>query len=204
MPIQEIKIATPDPYNGSSDKTEHFLHQCEVYFLGLPRLMDHQHVTFTISYMNKGCVLSWAERIVEEVTLPGYVTSWGEFKINVRMAFSDLDHVMMAQLKIKEVKQGKESMDDYIIQFEEFKGLMGFNHAALAEAFKEGLAPQILSQYYSLEHVPMTLTYWKEKSRLFTCHLAELHQHQCHWNLCYTTKGVLLEASEVGGKSMVI
>jgi hypothetical protein len=54
-PVQEIKIATPDPYNGLSDWTEHFLHQCEVYFLGLPRLMDHQHVMFAVSYMNKGC-----------------------------------------------------------------------------------------------------------------------------------------------------
>jgi hypothetical protein len=54
-PVQEIKIATPDPYDGSSDRIEHFLHQCEVYFLGLPGLTDHQHVMFAISYMNKGC-----------------------------------------------------------------------------------------------------------------------------------------------------
>jgi hypothetical protein len=57
-PVQEIKIATPDLYDGSSDRTKHFLHQCEVYFLGLPRLTDHQCMTFAISYMNKGHVLS--------------------------------------------------------------------------------------------------------------------------------------------------
>jgi hypothetical protein len=57
-PVQEIKITMPDPYNGSSDWTEHFLHQCEVYFLGLPRLTEHQHMRFTISYMNKGHMLS--------------------------------------------------------------------------------------------------------------------------------------------------
>jgi hypothetical protein len=92
----------------------------------------------------------------------------------------------MAWLKIKEVKQGKESMDDYIIQFEEFEGPMGFDNAALAEIFKEGLAPQILSWCYGLEHIPTTLTAWKEKSRLFACHLAELHQHQHHQNLGQT------------------
>jgi hypothetical protein len=85
VPVPEIKIATPNPYDGLSDWTEHFLHQCEVYFLGSPRLTDHQHVTFAISYMNKGHVLSWAEQMVEEVTLPGYVTSWGAFKVNVRV-----------------------------------------------------------------------------------------------------------------------
>jgi hypothetical protein len=142
-PIQEMKIAMPNPYDGSSDQTEHFFHQFEVYFLGLPGLTEHQHVTFAISYMNKGQALSWAEQMVEEVTLPGYVTSWGAFKINVRTAFSDLDRVTMVQLKIKEVKQGKESVDDYVVWFEEFEGLMGFDDAALAEIFKEGLAPQI-------------------------------------------------------------
>jgi hypothetical protein len=142
MPIQEIKIAMPDLYDGSSDQTEHFLHQCEVYFLGLSGLMEHQHVTFAISYMNKGCVLLWAEWMVEEVMLPGYIANWGAFKINVRTAFSDLDHVVMARLKIKEVKQGKESMDDYVVQFEEFEGLTGFDNAALAKIFKEGLAPK--------------------------------------------------------------
>jgi hypothetical protein len=124
--------------------------------------------------------------MVEEVTFPGYVTNWGMFKISVRTAFGDSDHVATAQLKIKEVKQGKESVDDYVVWFEEFEGLTGFDDAALAEIFKEGLAPQILSQCYSLEHVPMTLTAWKEKSRLFACHLAELHQHQHHWNLGQT------------------
>jgi hypothetical protein len=120
--------------------------------------------------------------MVEEVTLPGYVASWGAFKTNVRMAFSNLDRIVMARLKIKEVKQGKESVDDYVIRFEEFEGLTGFDDAALAEIFKEGLAPQILSQCYGLEHVPTMLTAWKEKSRLFACHLVELHQHQRHQN----------------------
>jgi hypothetical protein len=127
-------------------------------------------------------VLSWAKQMVEEVTLPGYIASWGAFKVSVRTAFGNLDHVATAHLKIREVKQGKESVDDYVVWFEEFEGLTGFDDAALAEIFKEGLAPQILSRCYGLEHVPMTLTAWKEKSRLFTHHLAELHQHQHHQN----------------------
>jgi hypothetical protein len=66
--VPEGKIATPDPYDGSSEKTEHFLHQCKVYFLGLCSLTAHQHMTFMISYMNKGHALSWAKWMVEEIT----------------------------------------------------------------------------------------------------------------------------------------
>jgi hypothetical protein len=91
IPTAEIKIAMPDPYDGSSDKMEHFLHQCNVYILGSLALSEHQHVTFAISYMNKGCVLSWAEQMMGEVTCPDFVTNWGTFKINVRNAFGNSD-----------------------------------------------------------------------------------------------------------------
>jgi hypothetical protein len=120
----EVKITTPDSYNGSSDKTEHFLHQCEVYFLGLPGLTAHQRVTFVISYMNKGHALSWAEWMVEEITRPDHIADWEVFKNNVRNSFGDLDHIAMARLKIKEIKQGKESMDDYVVRFEELPDSM--------------------------------------------------------------------------------
>jgi hypothetical protein len=78
--------------------------------------------------------------MMEEVMLPGYITNWGVFKVSVRTAFSDSDHVVMACLKIKDVKQGKESVDDYIVRFEEYKSLTGFDDAALAEIFKEPMS----------------------------------------------------------------
>jgi hypothetical protein len=167
IPMAEIKIAMPDPYDRSSDKMEHFLHQCDVYFLGSPALSEHQHVTFTISYMNRGHALSWAEWMMGEVTCPDFVADWGMFKNNMRSSFSDSDLTTMARLKIKDVKQGHESMDNYIICFEEYKGFTSFDNATLMETFKEGLTPSILSCCYGLEVVPTTLMAWKEKSRLF-------------------------------------
>jgi hypothetical protein len=153
IPATKIKITTPNPYDRSSDKTEHFLHQCEVYFFGSPALSEHQCVTFAISYMSKGQALLWTEQMMEEVMHPNFVANWGVFKVNVRTAFGDSDHATMAWLKIKEVKQGRESVDDYVVCFEEYKGFMGFNDTALIKAFKEGLAPLILSCCYSLETI---------------------------------------------------
>jgi hypothetical protein len=86
----------------------------------------------------------------------------------------------MAHLKIKDVKQGCESMDDYIVHFEEYEGFTGFDNAALMESFKEGLTPSILSHCYGLETVPTTLVSWKEKSRLFYRNYIELQQWQQH------------------------
>jgi hypothetical protein len=84
-------------------------------------------------------------------------------------------------LKIKEVKQGRESMDDYVIWFKEFEDFTGFDDAALTEIFKEGLSPQILSCCYGLKNILVTLTTWKEKARLFHWHYLKWQQQQHHW-----------------------
>jgi hypothetical protein len=170
----------PDIFDGASDCTKHFLHQCKVYFLSTPSLTAQQHMTFAISYMSKGWALSWAEQMLEAVAHPDHVANWSLFKEGVRRSFSDSDHVVTAWLKIKEIKQGRELVDDYIVQFKEHEGFMGFDDAALMEIFKEGLLAGILSCCYSLEAVPSTLAAWKEKSRLFYHNYVELQQQQQH------------------------
>jgi hypothetical protein len=99
-PIAKIKIATLYAYDGTSDHTEHFLHQCKVYFLITPGLMAQQHIMFVLSYVSKGHVLLWAEQTMEVITHPGYFDDWGVFKDNIRNSFGDT----MVHLEIKEVE----------------------------------------------------------------------------------------------------
>jgi hypothetical protein len=127
--------------------------------------------------MSKGRALSWAERMLEAVAHPDHIANWGLFKEGMRRSFGNSDRVVTVRLKIKEVKQGCELVDDYVIQFEEHKGFTGFDDAALVEIFKEGLLAGILSCCYGLEAVPSTLASWKEKSRLFYHNYVELQQH---------------------------
>jgi hypothetical protein len=53
--------------------------------------------------------------MLKAVTHPDHIADWGVFKEGVRRSFSDSDHVVMAQLKIKEIKQGHELVDNYVI-----------------------------------------------------------------------------------------
>jgi hypothetical protein len=176
IPAPEMKITI---FDSTSERTEHFLHQCEVYFLGTPSLTAQQCIMFMLLYMSKGHALSWAEQTLEIVVDPDYIADWGVFKNNVRGLFRDSDWVAMAWLRIKEVKQGHELVNDYVVWFEEFEGFMGLNDAALVEIFKEGLSSQILFHCYSLETVPMMLVAWKEKGHLFYHNYVELqHHHQ--------------------------
>jgi hypothetical protein len=115
--------------------------------------------------------------MLEAVAHPDHVTDWGLFKEGVQKSFSDLDRIMTARLKIKEIKQGRESVDDYVVRFEEHEGFTGFDDAALVEIFKEGLSAGNLSRCYSLEAIPSMLAAWKEKSRHFYHNYVELQQH---------------------------
>jgi hypothetical protein len=78
--VPEIRIAMPDVFDSALDHTEHFLHQCEVYFLGTPGLTAQQCMTFTLSYMSKGQALSWAEQMLKTVAHPDHIANWGIFK----------------------------------------------------------------------------------------------------------------------------
>jgi hypothetical protein len=84
----------------------------------------------------------------------------------------------MACLKIKEVKQGKGTADDFIVQFEEYESFTGFNETALIDLFKDGLSLHILSHIYGLATMPTTLHEWKEKAWQFHCQYLELQQRQ--------------------------
>jgi hypothetical protein len=79
------------------------------------------------------------------VVAPDHKTNWEQFKANVQMAFGDSDHATTVWIKIKEIRQGRDSADDYVIKFEEFEMWTGFDEMVLIEQFKEGLAPPTLS-----------------------------------------------------------
>jgi hypothetical protein len=177
-PPTNIKVTKPDVYDGSADCTEQFLHQCRLYFLSADDLTDLQRVTFTLSYMSKGRALSWAERKLEEVAAPGTEVVWGTFVALLHEAFGDSNRAVMACLKIKEVKQGKGTADDFVMRFEEYESFTGFDETALVDLFKDGLSPHILSCIYGLATMPTTLHEWKEKAQQFHHQYLELQQHQ--------------------------
>jgi hypothetical protein len=166
MPLAQpdIKVATPDAFDGSADCTEEFLHHCKIYFLGVQGLTEVQKVTFTLSYMLKGHALSWAERALEEVVTPNHEVNWEQFKADIQSTFGDSDHAVMAHIKIREVQQGKGSVDDFVIRFKEFETLTGFNETTLIEQFKEGLTAPTLSWIYGLAQMLATLAEWKVRA----------------------------------------
>jgi hypothetical protein len=49
-----------------------------------------------LSYMSRGCALSWAEQKLEEVAAPGVEVIWEAFVASLCEAFGDSGHAVMA------------------------------------------------------------------------------------------------------------
>jgi Retrotransposon gag protein len=150
-----------------------FLHQCNL-FLTTNLYNDEQKVVFGLSYMKKGNALPWAERKMEYLTsirFLGY--SWAQFQIDVRNSFGDMDQAATARMKIKDIKQ-RTTVDEYIVWFEEYAALTGYNDAAKIDCLKSGLNSGILTKIYLSIPMPTTYEEWKERASHFDCLYQEL------------------------------
>jgi Retrotransposon gag protein len=117
--------------------------------------------------MKKGNALPWAERKMEYLTsirFLGY--SWAQFQIDVCDSFGDMDQAATAHMKIKDIKQ-RTTVNEYIVQFEEYAALTGYNDAAKIDCLKSGLNSGILTKIYSSIPMPTTYEEWKERTSHF-------------------------------------
>jgi hypothetical protein len=158
-----IKVAKPDDYDGKPETVEKFLHQCNVY-LRVQAYTDDQKVLLGLSFMKSGRALPWAENKLANLPV-GYL--WATFETDVRKAFGDTDWTATARIKIKSVKQGKATVDDYIVRFEEYSVLTGYNDEALVGYFKDGLNQAVTSKIFSLPTMPANLGEWKTYASRF-------------------------------------
>jgi hypothetical protein len=74
------------------------------------------------------------------VVAPGVEVIWEEFVASLHKVFGDSDHVALECFKIKEVKQGKGTANDFVMQFEEYDSFTDFDKMALFNLFKDGLS----------------------------------------------------------------
>ena len=163
-PPVTIKMAKPDPFDGTIANTEKFLHQCQLFLAG-GTYDNKQKITLALSYMTKGRALIWGELKIQELnalTPPFGTVTYAAFETQVRQAFGDSDRAATARLKIKTVKQGNASADDYIVDFDQYKDLTLYNNDALIQAFKEGLNQPLLSKIYALPAMPTTIQEWQQ------------------------------------------
>lgn len=161
QPTKTYKVATPDPFDGSQQKTETFITQITLYFHGRKMYDDSDRIIFALSYMKGGTAEPWAKLKVKEYTTRGVVDeTWDNFLKELKQAFGDPNPASTARHKLNQLKQGSQSAEEYIAQFRQYKEDTLYNDAALIEKFEQGLNSALVDRVYALPEMPTTLKGW--------------------------------------------
>src|SRR6202522_2068569 len=168
---KELRINPPTHFTGNRDDLDNFIQDCTLY-LTLNRAVyetDEKQIIYMLSYMTEGTAHAWKEAFIREV-INSPVIDFGslkQFTVNLKKAFEASDSEGDARAKLRQLKQGKDSVDDYVAQFRILAGKARMtNDAAFMEYFMEGINTGILQKIFAQEILPATITEWyKQTSR---------------------------------------
>jgi hypothetical protein len=156
-----IKVAPPEPFDGSMSKAESFLSQCLLYFYGRGITSDYHRVICALSFMKSGNADKWARTKIQQLD-PSFCeeVSWEVFVSEFRATFGDPNPGATARHKMSQLKQGTNTADQFVADFRLLVQDTEYNDAALVEKFQNGLNSSLVDRIYGLPQMPSTLEGW--------------------------------------------
>jgi Retrotransposon gag protein/Zinc knuckle len=168
------KLPVPDVFDGSRDKYKEWKRQIALY--AMVRKADFQDdeekIAWVIGLMKGGTAGPLADNFVDELIdpskpTPDYLSDWKKFMTKMDEMFKEADEQGKALQKLKALKQGSKTADEFFAEFKTWAAATKFNDEALIDRLKEGLNGPLLDSIYHLNKLPTTLDEWyTEASRL--------------------------------------
>src|SRR6202522_59591 len=178
---KELRINPPTHFTGNRDDLDNFLQDCTLY-LTLNRAVyetDEKKIIFMLSYMTEGTARAWKEAFVRDI-INSPINDFGslkQFTDNLKRAFEASDSEGDARAKLRQLNQGKDSVDDYVAQFRILAGKARMtDNAALTEYFMEGVNTGILQKIFAQEKLPATITEWYERTSRCDSHYRRVQE----------------------------
>src|SRR6202522_2298137 len=178
---KELRINPPTHFTGKRDDLDNFMQDCTLY-LTLNRAIyetDKKKFVFMLSYMTEGTACAWKEAFVRDV-IDSPTNDFGsikQFTVNLKKAFEASDSEGDARAKLRQLKQGKDSVDGYVAQFRILAGKARMtDDAALTEYFMEGINTGILQKIFAQERLPATITEWYERTSRSDSHYRRVQE----------------------------
>src|SRR5882762_2253460 len=169
---KKVKVPTPDVFDGKREKVEHFIRQCSLVFAGDPInfLGYNNKITYTLSLIRGGLAQEWAGLKLDQRTAvtngePNAVepfSSWADFAYQLEEHFGDPNKEETTQRKLREIKQGGRSLEDFIMDFQTYQMQTSYDEKALTSIFKQSMNQSILQTIYGFQHIPNTLKDWQD------------------------------------------
>ncbi|KAI3613776.1 hypothetical protein WG66_013610 [Moniliophthora roreri] len=176
--------------NGEKKKTKSpfqiastFLTEVDLYLMANDTLYPNNKdkILFTLSYMKEGHATKWMEAktneykksLKEKLVEPAntkpedqiHLMTWEEFLDDFKKAFQLVDIGTNAQLKLKNLKQNKKHVDEYITDFRLLAIDSEYNDRALIDHFMAGLHPALLKSCLSIPDQPNMIKEWYDRAR---------------------------------------
>jgi hypothetical protein len=91
--------------------------------------------------MKDGTAGTWADHLIKETEgLGDYGYTWLTFVATLKEQFADPEQGDTTCTKLKELQQGKQTADDFVVAFEQYERESGYDEVTLIERFEEGLS----------------------------------------------------------------
>src|ERR1700678_2383211 len=129
--------------------------------------------------MMEGAARAWKEAFVRDVinTQTNDFGSIKQFTVDLKKAFEASNSEGDARAKLRQLNQGKASVDDYVAQFRILAGKARMtDDAALTEYFMEGINTGILQKIFAQEKLPATITEWYKRTSRCDSHYQRVQE----------------------------
>src|ERR1700678_1656297 len=178
---KELRINPPTHFTGNRHDLDNFMQDCTLY-LTLNRAVyetDEKKIIFMLSYMTEGTARAWKEAFVRDI-INSPTNDFGslkQFTIDLKKAFEASDSEGDVRAKLRQLKQGKDSVDDYVAQFRILAGKAKMtNDKALTKYFMEGINTGILQKIFARDKLPANITEWYEQASKHDSHYRRVQE----------------------------
>ena len=153
-PMVQIKL--PETFNGDRTAFKSFMQDCFVHILHHKAAFDHDDKKIT-----GGTAKAWKENWLATKIAAGDLGTYEEFKMTLTKAFTPIDKGGYARAALKNLRQKKGKLAEYITNFKNLVGQSRIDsEPALAEYFMEGIQPEILKDVFRSKVVPTKMEDW--------------------------------------------
>ena len=183
---KEYSLNKPTPFSGDQTKVKAFLQECLVYIDMSEEVytMDKLKIGFVLSYMNEKEAKDWWELYLEDIEDPAagklVYPTFGTFLAEVHKAFWSADWVQDALCKLENLKQGKKTVEQVVMEFKQLIGQAGLTTRTTSDnihliwLFRKALNLSLAHKIIYGEVIPWTIKDWFEKVIQFDTNYQEV------------------------------
>lgn len=152
-PRPRCPVNVPDRFSGQQEMFPAFLGQCQLFMAMRPEDFpdDRARVAFVISSLS-GTAARWATPLLLQDS--PLLLDFQGFLQHLRTMFEDPLRVQTAARRIKDLRQGKRPLQDYIAEFRLLGQDSAWNEVALMDAFQDGLSDEMQDELVRVEAPP--------------------------------------------------